>query len=75
MSTATKIKGCTCVELINEKLKPFNTALHLAVTMGGGPDLKLSRTLVIETHKIESKKRGTRKTVFPTYCPFCGQKL
>ena len=74
IKTVKKIKGCTCVKQVNEKLKEFNTELDTCLSLSMS-DMKASASLVIASRKIDSKKRGSAKTVFPRYCPFCGKKF
>ena len=69
-------KPCDCVKQVDEQLKPFNTCLAKSITMTtDGKSRSLGIALSIETSKLNSKVRGSKKTVMPTFCPFCGVKL
>lgn len=69
-----KSAPCKCVEQVDAKLAEFNTKLSrsLALDFSAG---SASTHLSIATTKIDPKKRGSAKTVFVNYCPFCGKKL
>lgn len=72
--TPKKTKGCTCVKQVNEKLKEFNTELDTCLSLSM-TDMSASTSLIIASRKIDTRKRGSAKTVFPSYCPFCGKKF
>lgn len=71
--TPPKKKKCTCIEQVNKQLEQFNTVLTKAITLNDNMTTGIS--LIIESEKLDTKKRGTKKTVFPSFCPFCGKKL
>lgn len=56
-----------CFKELNKELEQHNTKLV-------GNLLGIDYVLV-ETEKIETKKRGRPKSVIASYCPFCGKKL
>lgn len=58
------MSGCDCLEGINEKLAEHNT--EVVITW-----YPIVRPL-IETAKIDSKKRGKPMLVAASFCPFCG---
>ncbi len=64
--------SCNCVEKVDAKLAEFNTKLcrSLALDFSTG---EASTHISIATEKIDTKKRGPAKTVWVTYCPFCGK--
>ncbi len=59
--------GCDCVAKFNERLKEHNCAL--VTTLFGTPKP------VIETYKLDSKRRGKAPAVLASFCPFCGVSL
>jgi len=63
--TRAKKSGCDCVDQIDAKLADRNTKLNLEV---------FSERCVVESMKIDSKKRGAPVRVLASYCPFCGKK-
>lgn len=64
---------CTCANLIDNKLRDYNTRLARQFTLDFEAGTA-GASIVIQTEKIDSKKREKAKTVLPTYCPFCGKK-
>jgi len=65
---AKKVKNCKCVDKVLKELEKNNEQLVLAFTMKG------QAFPVIETMKIDVKKRTRRKMLVATFCPFCGKK-
>lgn len=60
---------CDCIKDVSEKLKERNTRLAIAFCFSSPHERLMIATEVVE------KKRGARATVvFPTFCPFCGEK-
>lgn len=58
---------CDCRDQVNKMLKQHNTALERNW---------LNQTdIIIETVKINAKKRGQRSIMFANFCPWCGEKL
>lgn len=64
---------CKCTAEMDAKLAGHNT--RIAVTFGfprdGGPSYMRP---LIETQKIETRKRGGPAIALPTFCPFCGNR-
>lgn len=58
---------CDCIQQTNEMLKEHN--IRLVSTMFAKPEV-----VVIQTEKIDSKKRGRPPVMLASYCPFCGEK-
>lgn len=58
---------CDCIKTTNAMLREHNC--HLVSTMFSKPEV-----VVVETVKIDSKKRGKPPLVLASYCPFCGEK-
>jgi hypothetical protein len=64
---------CTCMEAVNDHLKPHNTKLAVSFMLTGdrsGMDV----LPMIMVEKIDSKQRKKPMNVVPTFCPFCGTK-
>ena len=60
-----------CIKRINEQLKPFNTALSMAVDFSG----KNRELIQLATVKADSTNRKKPSAMFASHCPFCGVKL
>lgn len=58
---------CDCARDLNENLKPMNYRLTRNL-------LEEEPPVLIEMHKIETKKRTPSHSCVATYCPFCGVK-
>lgn len=68
-----ELKRCTCMEAVNNHLKPQNTKLSVSFCLTrdlGGMDV----LPMIMVEKIDTKKRQRTMNVIPTFCPFCGTK-
>jgi hypothetical protein len=65
---------CNCIKKINAELalNGSNTMLDIPVTFVNGK-LRADRVTIVVA-KVDTKKRGRPMMVFPTYCPFCGEK-
>lgn len=59
--------SCDCINHVNGLLSEQNT--QLVATIFGEP-----RKVVVETVKIDSKKRGRPPAMLASYCPFCGEE-
>lgn len=62
---------CECIRDVNAELAKHNGRLTEAFVFGLG---KVSMSLLVSTEKIDTKKRQRVPHVFPSYCPFCGEK-
>jgi hypothetical protein len=60
-----------CIERINEQLKPFNTALAMAIDLSG----KNRELIQVATVKADTADRKKPSAMFASHCPFCGVKL
>lgn len=58
---------CECKKEVNGVLAEHNTKLMENLLNG--------RDVFIETVKLDDKKRGKRKYMFASYCPFCGEEI
>jgi hypothetical protein len=77
VGSADKARRCRmskkhdCIERINEQLRPFNTAMAMAIDFTGR-----NRELIqVSTVKADSTNRKKPSAMFASYCPFCGIKL
>lgn len=58
---------CDCANKMNEKIAPMNYRLTRNLLEENPP-------VLIEMHKIETRKRTASSSLVATYCPFCGVK-
>lgn len=58
--------SCNCISEVNAKLSESNGELLMTFW-------PVSRPL-LETQKLDTKKRVRPPLVVPTFCPFCGEK-
>jgi hypothetical protein len=57
---------CTCIAAVNKLLALRDTKLMVPIY---GPQL-----CMVQTMKLDDKKRGKPVSVFASFCPFCGIK-
>lgn len=70
---------CDCIETTNKYLKEnypeLNTQIYVPIALfrndSGSPSY---HKVVIETEKLDDKKRKKPIVLFASYCPFCGEK-
>ena len=63
--------SCNCIEEMDAKLAGHNTKLR--VTFGFPRDGSPCYTLpLIDTEKVETRKRVGPALAIPSFCPFCG---
>lgn len=69
---------CDCIDKVNEQFARTpalaNTVLDCALAFppdGGEP----VHHLMIATRKRDPKNRKKAKTIFPSFCPFCGERV
>jgi hypothetical protein len=68
---------CRCREKTNEKLAEYNAQIAVGFTASfeDGPVRKMGLAPpMIETEKLDKKKRGRPPILMASYCPFCGTK-
>jgi hypothetical protein len=58
---------CDCIKQINEQIGAEHNAILVTTLFG-------TMKAVIDTEKLDSKKRGKPPVMLATYCPFCGTK-
>ena len=58
---------CGCISDVDNKLREYNSAL--VTTLFANPE-----RVVIQTGKVNEKRRGKPMAVVATYCPFCGER-
>lgn len=63
--------ACTCLSTMDAMLAERNTRLIHSVSLGVDGHLGFTRP-ILETEKIEPRKKGRHARVVPTFCPFCG---
>lgn len=56
---------CDCISEFNAKLREHNAVM--VTTLFG------TQKAVINTEKLDSKKRGRPPVVIATFCPFCAE--
>lgn len=61
---------CECRKIIDDKLKPMNGRLAFGFSFGS-EGMELSPPM-IQTEKIDKRKRKKPPIILATYCPFCG---
>lgn len=61
---------CDCNAIVNEKLAEFNTQLTAPWFITGEQN---PNRLFVETMKLDNKKRVKPRSMFASYCPFCGE--
>ena len=60
---------CKCIDEVNVLLKNHNTRLIVPFMLDGS-----AGRVIVETIKIDTKKRGKAMRLHATYCPFCGER-
>lgn len=60
--------ACTCIEVVNARLKEHNAQILLPMFVSNGSTARP----FIETTKLDEKKRGKPPSMLASYCPFCG---
>jgi hypothetical protein len=66
-------KHCECVENVNEKMAEAGQNQRIAASFGLREGHFVARA-VIETERVDSKRRNRPPRLVATYCPFCGQE-
>lgn len=60
---------CGCINRVNEHLAEFNTKIELPLWTNSGRLVPF-----VQTIKVDDKKRGKPKSMFASFCPFCGEE-
>ena len=60
---------CDCNDKVNALLAEQNARLVTTLGFGGTPCRP-----IIQTEKLDPKKRGRSPAMLATVCPFCGEK-
>jgi len=58
---------CDCANTLDETLAPMNYRLTRNLLEDNPP-------VLIDLHKVETRKRTASYSLVATYCPFCGTK-
>ena len=66
---------CDCMERINEKLKDHNGKIAMAILMPAEGSNRLRSRMLVQTEKLDTKKRKPVPSVMVSYCPFCGESV
>lgn len=64
---------CNCLSNMDAMLADRNTRLIHSVSLGVDGQLGFTRP-VLETEKVDPRKKGRHARVVPTFCPFCGTR-
>lgn len=70
----TKRKACRCIAKVNNQIKERGLRLSIGclVNIKTG---KSRESTYMTTERLERGSRIERRNVYPTFCPFCGQRL
>lgn len=68
VKTKTVGRGCDCIALANLTLRERNAKLNTGIRLSGGDWF-----VMLDTMKLDPKKRGKPLAIAATYCPFCGK--
>ncbi len=66
---------CKCVEEMDKELKSHNGRVALAILMPAEGSNRLRSRVLVQTMKLDTKKRKPVPAVMASYCPFCGESL
>lgn len=63
---------CNCIAEFDAKLKDHNGKIAQAILLRGNA---LIARLLVQTEKLDTKKRKPVPALIASYCPFCGEKV
>ena len=64
-----KQRQCRCIQAADKALEPRNARLAKAYSLSSGVVFP-----VFALEKVDSKAKGDRPTLVPSFCPFCGKQ-
>lgn len=68
---------CDCIDEMNKRLKErgFNTQVNYPIMLWDESGKPIDgKRCILETVKLDDKKREKPKSILAKYCPFCGEK-
>lgn len=66
---------CDCIAKLNEKLRPHNGKIALAILLPTEGSNELRSRVLVQTEKLDAAKRKKVPAVMASYCPFCGEHV
>lgn len=66
---------CECMTKMNEKLKPHNGKIALAILLPAEGSNALRSRMLVQTEPLDAAKRKKVPAVMASYCPFCGEHV
>lgn len=66
---------CECIAKLDERLKNYNGKIALAILLPAEGSNKLRSRVLVQTEKLDTKKRKVVPAVMASYCPFCGEHV
>lgn len=66
---------CDCIAKLDTKLKDHNGKIALAILLPAEGGNALRSRVLVQTAKLDSKKRKAVPAVMASYCPFCGEHV
>lgn len=61
---------CDCISKVDEKLKDRGLQLERVFSLGGN---QVGESIPLHTSRLDNSRKA-KLTIFPSYCPFCGEK-
>lgn len=66
---------CDCRAKLDEKLKAHNGRIAMAILLPAEGSNALRARVLVQTEKLDTKKRKAVPAVMASYCPFCGEHI